>query len=149
MKMLKIFSLVVVVFLTAIPLEVFAEYSHGPRQTGEVVLDELLMGSNKFFIRVGSGGCTAKGSFKVDVKKGEGLTPIAPHYVLTIKRIKVDECKAIVDNGTLILFDMEKDLGIKGDFIYSLTNPVYSSSRVPRMDESLLSIIEKSLKLTE
>jgi len=143
--MLKMFSMVVVIFLTAIPLAAYAGYSHGPRQIGEVVLDELLMGSNKFFIRVGSGGCTVKGSFKVDVKKEEGLTPKAPHYVLTIKRIKVDECKAIVDNGTLILFDMEKDLGIRGDFIYSLTNPVYSSFRIQPTDESFLSIIGNRL----
>ena len=123
----------------------YAEYSHSPRQTGEAVLDELLMGSSRFVVRVGSSGCTDKGSFKVDVKKEEGLSPKAPHYVLTIRRIKPDECKAIVDDGALILFDTEKDLGIKGDFTYSLTNRVFSSSRGQLSEESLLSLIEKCL----
>lgn len=123
----------------------YAEYSHSPRQTGEAVLDELLMGSNRFVVRVESNGCTDKNSFKIDVKKEEGLSPKAPHYVLTIRRIKPDECKAIVDDGTLILFDMEKDLGIKSDFTYSLTNRVFSSSRVQLSEESLRSVIEKYL----
>jgi hypothetical protein len=125
----------------------YAEYSHGPRQTGEVVLDELLMGPNRFVVSVGSGGCTVKDSFKVDATKKEGLSPKAPHYVLTIRRIKLDECKAILDNGTLILFDLEKDLGIKGIFTYSVTNPVYSSSGVQLSDESLWSVVEKYFTL--
>lgn len=143
-KFIKAFFLFVVIFCVLfLTPKSYAEYSHGPRQTGEVVLDELLMGSNRFVISVGSGGCTAKGSFKVDVKKEEGLTRKAPHYALTIRRIKPDKCKAIVDDGILILFDMEKDLGIKGDFTYSLTNRVFSSSGVQPSDESLWSVIEK------
>jgi len=114
----------------------YAEYSHSPRQTGEAVLDELLMGSNRFVVRVESNGCTDKGSFKVDLKKEEGFSPKVPHYVLTIRRIKPDECKAIVDDGTMILFDTEKDLGIKGDFTYSLKNRVFSSSRVQLSEQS-------------
>jgi hypothetical protein len=126
----------------------YAEYSHGPRQTGEEVLDELLMGPNRFVVRVGSGGCTAKNFFKVDAKKEKGLTSEAPHYVLTVRRIRADECKAIVEGGILILFDLEKDLGIKGNFTYSLTNPVYSLSGVQPAEESLFSIVEKHFAST-
>ena len=93
----------------------YAEYSNNPRQTGEEVLFEILIGSNKFIVRVGSNGCTDKSSFKIDVKKGEGLSSKAPHYILTIIRIKPDECKAIV----------------------------FSSSRAQSSDDSLFSIIEK------
>lgn len=121
----------------------YAGYSHGPRQTGEAVLDELLQGPKRFVVSVGSGGCTSKDSFKVDVKKEKGLTSRLPHYVLTIQRVKPDECKAISDDGILILFDIEKDLGIKGNFTYSLTNPVYSLSGVQPSEESLFSIVEK------
>lgn len=48
------------------------QYSHGPRHTGEEVLDELLMGKKSLLVRVGSGGCTGKGSFRIDVKKVAG-----------------------------------------------------------------------------
>jgi len=51
----------------------------------------------------------------------------------------------MVDGGTLILFDLEKDLGIKGNFTYSVTNHVYSSSGERMWDESLWSMIEKNL----
>ena len=147
-KYIKVIVLFMAMFfvLFSIPKS-YAGYSHGPRQTGVVVLDEILMGSKKFIVVVGSGGCTAKGSFKIDVKKEAGLSKISPHYVLTIIRTVVDECKAMVD-GTLILFNMEKDLGIKGEFTYSLTNQVYSSSRDPMWNESILSVIEKHFSLT-
>ena len=120
-----------------------AGYSNSPRQTGEEVLNELLMGSTKFMVRVASNGCTDKGSFKIDVKKEAGLSAKAPHYILTIIRIKPDECKEIVEGGTLVLFDLEKDLGLKGDFTYTITNQVFSASKVQPSDESLFSIIEK------
>jgi hypothetical protein len=121
----------------------YAGYSNGPRQLGEAVLDELLMGSTKFVIRVGSNGGTDKNSFKIDLKKEPGLSAIAPHYQLTIIRIHPDECKAIVDDGVLILFDLEKDLGLKGNFTYAITNHIYSSPHIQPSDESLFSIIEK------
>lgn len=124
------------------------EYSHGPRQKGEVILDELLMGKNSFFATVGSGGCTGKGSFRLDVKKEEGVTAQAPHYVLTINRVTLDECKAIVEGGILIFWDLEKDLGLKGPFTFSVRNKVYSgfhpfASDGP--DDSLIAVVKKHL----
>lgn len=149
-KSVKAFLCIAVIFCVLfLTPKAYAKYSHGPRQTGEEVLIELLMGPGKFIISVGSSGCTGKGFFKVDIKKEEGLTPKVPHYVLTVNRIKPDECKAIVDDGTLILFDLEKDFGIKGDFTYSLTNRVYATSRVKMWDDSLLEAIEKHFKLPE
>lgn len=148
-KSIKVlFLLVVMAFVLITIPESYAGYSHGPRQTGEAVLDEILMGTKKFVVRVGSGGCTSKGSFKVEVKKEDGLSKISPHYVLTIMRISVDECKALLADGILILFDMEKDVGIKGQFTYSLTNQVYSSSRDQMWDEPILTVIEKHFNLT-
>jgi ankyrin repeat protein len=138
-----IFFIVVMFCVLFMTTESYAAFSPGPRQTGDEVLRELLMGSNRFVVSVGSNGCTDKSSFKVDVKKEEGLSAKAPHYVLTVRRIKPDECKSIVADGILVLFDLGKDLGITGDFTYSLTNRVFASSRVQPSDESLTSIIEK------
>jgi len=143
-KLIKgLFFFVVMFFVLFLTLESYAGYSNGPRQEGEVVLDEVIMGTNKFIIRVGSNGCTDKSSFKVDVKKEEGLSKKSPHYILTIVRVKIDECKAIVDDGTLVLFDLKKDLNLEGYFTYSLTNNIYSSSKIQLSDDSLFSIIEK------
>ena len=122
MRMFLVLAMVLGV-LSFAPIS-YAEYSSGPRQTGEEVLQELLMGPRKFIIRVASNGCTDKNSFKIDVKKEAGLSSKAPHYLLTIIRIRPDECKAIVDDGVLVLFDLEKDLGLTGDFTYSITNRV-------------------------
>ncbi len=124
-------------------VESFAQISSGPRQTGEEVLRELLMGPNKFIVSVASNGCTEKGSFKIDVKKEAGLTSSAPHYVLTLKRVEPDECKAIVPEGTLVVFDLAQDLGIRGNFTYSLTNRVLALSKAAPSDGSLMSIIER------
>lgn len=123
----------------------FAEpYSHGPKQTGEVVLEELLAGKNSLIVKVDSNGCTGKASFRVDSRKVEGITPLAPHYILTINRITPDECKAIVDAGTLIVWDLEKDLGLKGNFTFSVSNTIYSVRPFqPDDEDSLIGIIER------
>lgn len=119
------------------------QYSHGPRQNGEAILDELLMGKSLFLVKVGSNGCTGKGSFRVDVKKQDGISQIAPHYVLTINRVAPDECKAIADEGIVISWDLEKDLGLKGSFTYSVRNMVYSVYDPVEDEESFLSLVAK------
>jgi hypothetical protein len=105
---------------------IFAQqYSQGPRSKGEEVLDELLIGKKTLLVKVGSGGCTSKSSYRIDTQKVEGITPLVPHYILTINRTQIDECKAIVDDGPVILWDFEKDLGLKGNFTISVRNMVY------------------------
>jgi hypothetical protein len=143
LKVMKVLTALAGVFFLVVPA--FAQISSGPRQTGEEVLRELLMGPNKFIVSVASNGCTDKGSFKVDVKKEAGLTSSAPHYVLTLKRVEPDECKALVPEGTLVLFDLAEDLGIRGNFTYSLTNRVLALSKAAPSDESMMSIIERYL----
>lgn len=124
------------------------QYSAGPRQTGEEVLDELLIGTDSIFAKVGSNGCTGKGSFRIDIKKEEGVSSRTPHYVLTINRISKDECKAIVEDGALIFWDLEKDLGLTGNYTFSVTNMVHNVDKKLRLgrggdDNSLVSIIKK------
>ena len=104
----------------AIPL------SPGPRQQGEAILDEEVAGPGGFVIRVGSNGCTSKNSFEVLVTKKPGITALAPHYELTIVRKVPDECKAIVEDGVVLAYDLKRDLGISGNYTYAITNPVSS-----------------------
>jgi hypothetical protein len=142
-------SVIVLIVMSVFSTGAFAQpYSHGPRQIGEVVLDELLVGRNSLLVKVGSNGCTSKTSFRIDSKKEEGITPIAPHYILSVHRIRPDECKAIVDEGVLIFWELDNDLGIKGNFTFSVRNMVYSvSSGFHSDDDSLLSIIKKSFSI--
>jgi len=130
---------------------VFAQqYSHGPKQKGEAVLEELLIGKKTLLIKVGSGGCTSKSSFRIDTRKVDGITPLVPHYILTINRAQIDECKAIVDDGPVILWDFEKDLGMKGRFTISVRNmvsvipPPYETEDA---ENSMLSAVKKHLDI--
>lgn len=119
-------------------------YSHGPGQKGEEILDELLLGNSMFWVTVGSSGCTGKGSFRVDVGRQEGASPAAPHYTLTIHRVASDECKAMT-GGVVISWDLEKDLGLKGSFTYSVRNRVYSVYQPLDDGESLAAIVARRL----
>ncbi len=119
-------------------------YSLGPGQKGEEILDELLLGNSMFWVKVGSSGCTGKKSFRVDVGRQEGITTASPHYTLTIHRVAADECKAII-GGIVISWDLEKDLGLKGSFTYSVRNRVYSVYEPFDDGESLSSIVARRL----
>lgn len=131
---------------------VFAQpYSHGPRDVGEEVLDELLIGKKTVVAKVSSGGCTGKGSYEVDVKKVDGITERAPHYILTIKRIRIDECKAIVEDGPVISWDLEKDLGLTGNYTVSVKNMVYvvpPPYETGDAENSMLSAVRKHVEIT-
>jgi len=122
-------------------------YSLGPRQKGEAILDELLLGNSMFWVTVGSGGCTDKGSFRVDINRQEGASPAAPHYTLTIHRVASDECKAMI-GGIVISWDLEKDLGLKGSFTYSVRNRIYSVYQPLDDGESLSAIVAGRLGVT-
>jgi len=99
-------------------------FSISPRITGEEILMELVRGKKGFSIRVGSNGCTSKGSFTVLVKKEKLPKKSVLHYLLTIIRTVPDECKAIVTDGSVITYDLKKDFGISANSLYSITNQV-------------------------
>lgn len=120
-----LFGAIVVILLFAI--HTFAQISSSPRITGEEILLELMTKPNKLIARVGSNGCTSINSFHVNVKKMTGISDKSPHYELTIIRSAADECKALVEGGTLITWDMEKGLGLTGHYTFSLTNRVYQN----------------------
>ena len=98
--------------------------SRSPRDLGEAVLRDLTIREGRISFRVDSNGCTDAGSFKVRVSKEAGITPNAPHYRLTIQRVRIDECKAMLWDGVVIELDLERDLGLKGAYTVSVSNPV-------------------------
>jgi hypothetical protein len=105
------------------------EVSRSPRELGTAVLRDLSIGEGKIRFRVDSNGCTDAGSFEVRVTREEGITAEAPHYRLTIERVRIDECKAMLWEGVVIELDLEEDLGLTGTYTISVTNPVMSSPR--------------------
>jgi hypothetical protein len=73
--MRKIFFPVFILCIAVLAQEAFADYSHGPRQTGEAVLEELLLGRNKFVISVGSTGTSIGSSRQPSRRKEPGKEP--------------------------------------------------------------------------
>jgi hypothetical protein len=99
------------------------------RELGRILVSELSIREGKISFRVDSNGCTDAGSFKVDVAKEEGASPRVPHHRLTIRRVRVDECKALLWDGVLIEMDLEKDLGLAGAYTLSVENPILPKYR--------------------
>ncbi len=97
-------------------------------ESGDAVLGELSVAGGKLAFVVETGGCTDKDSFRVRIKKEKGIAPGSSHYVLTVERIKIDDCKAFFPDGVGIEIDLEKDLGLTGDFTVTVTNPIRKSS---------------------
>ena len=65
------------------------EVSRSPRELGKAVLRELSVGEGKISFRVDSNGCTDAGSFEVRIIREQGITEEAPHYRLTIVRVRI------------------------------------------------------------
>jgi hypothetical protein len=99
-------------------------FPDGQRQLGEAVLGSLTVKDGAVVVNVASGGCTARESFKVHVEKSGGAEGDIPHYILTFERIAADDCKALLLNGVDLVFDLEKDLGLSGQYTLSVANRV-------------------------
>ena len=104
--------------------------SRGPRELGVAVLREVSLREGKLVFRVDSGGCTDASSFKVRTAREQGTSPKVPHYRLTIERVRIDECKAMLWEGVLIELDLEKDIGLKGQYTVAVDNPVFPGQGV-------------------
>jgi len=125
--------------------------SHGPRDLGVMVLQELLVKEEKVIIRVDSGGGTTKSSIKANVRKEKGITERSPHFVVTFERVRIDECKAIVSDGVLIEYDIPRDLGLAGLYTLAVTNWVFPRSEDAIVDEMILkrSLLDTTKRATE
>jgi len=93
----------------------------------EEVLMGLFANGNDLTIRVATGGCTKKEDFWIWCTYDEKSKSGTPHYVLTIYRMKKDECKAFHPSGVTIMFNLRKELGLPYLFTYTVTNRVGSS----------------------
>lgn len=100
------------------------KFVEGQRELGPIVVAELAIREGKLVFRTDSGGCTDAGSFSVDIEKAEGIAAKIPHYRLTIRRVRADDCKAFLVDGVLIELDLEKDLGLTGTYTIAVVNPV-------------------------
>lgn len=104
--------------------------STDPWTIGEMILAEPAAGNGTFSFTAQSNGCTSRGSFRIEVRREEGIDPRTPHYALTVYRSVVDSCKALVPEGVRITVDLAKELGITGTYTFSLTN--HLASKFPR-----------------
>jgi hypothetical protein len=104
-------------------------YVEGQRELGPIVVRELAIRDGKLVFRVDSGGCTDAASLTVDVVKVPGISAATPHYRLTIRRVRADDCKALLLEGVLIELDLAKDLGLAGRFTVSVENPILADTR--------------------
>jgi len=114
------------------------------RHTGEEVLYEMLLSGQHLLIVVESNGCTDKSSFKVETRPSKNKDG-AIHYILKIVRLKPDNCKKMPERIP-ILFDLEKDLNLSGNFTYSIENRVLNAEAA---EGSLYSILEKYFSLKD
>jgi len=94
-----------------------------PGWTEEVLMDFFANG-NDLTIRVATGGCTKKEDFWIWCTYDEESKSGPPHYVLTIYRMKKDECKAFHPSGVTIMFNLREELGLPDLFTYRVTNRV-------------------------
>jgi hypothetical protein len=126
----------IAVMCLCLPAALFAQslpikLSAGQRELGVVILADLSVKDGVLSFTAPSGGCTDKSSFKVTVKKEKGISEKTLHYILSVERIKADDCKALLAEGVTIAFDLEKDLGLKGAYTFAVANPLYSKSNRP------------------
>jgi hypothetical protein len=126
----SLFLSVFIMFLVCTISISYAEISYSPRQTRVEILSELITKPNRLTVRVGSNGCTSKNSFRIDVKKEDGLSNGSSHYALSIIRIQPDQCKAIISGGLWVTFNMEKDLGLSGNYTYSIANRIFQNEHL-------------------
>lgn len=90
---------------------------------------EILLGiqvtTNDILLSVASGGCTKKEDFSIEVDRGLGAKP---NYILTVRRIKSDNCKAYLPEGTIIKFGTD-EVGLSGAFEVTLANKIGNTSQ--------------------
>lgn len=93
-------------------------------QKGEIVLRDPEIVDGKFRFIANTGGCTSRSSFKIKIDQDKSKNGIH-HYILTVERQNPDYCKGLFPEGVIIEFDLEKDLGLKGNYTLSIVNRIY------------------------
>jgi hypothetical protein len=91
-----------------------------------IVLRSLVIKDGRLSFLTDTGGCTSKHSFKIDIETVKENTKNVNIYILIIRKIVPDRCKAFLPEGVVIEFDLKKDLGIKENSAVSVKNMVNS-----------------------
>jgi len=90
----------------------------------EEVLHGIELTDEKLIITVATGGCTEEDSFHIEVNKGyTGLPP----YLVTVYRIKSDDCKGLFE-PIRISFSL-KELGLEGAVDFRVLNRIGNTSQ--------------------
>ena len=92
--------------------------------TEEVLLGLDIM-PNSIELHVTSGGCTSAENFSIEVNKG--ITG-KPPYLVSVKRIKPDNCKMRIPDGVKVSFNRKK-LGLDGLVEFTVTNKFGNTSQ--------------------
>ncbi len=101
-----------------------AKLTSTQRDLGIVILENFSVKDGVLSFRTATGGCTDKGSFKISVSRAAGISERVSHFILTIERIKSDDCKGFFPDGVVVEFDLDKDLGLSGAYAVSISNPM-------------------------
>ena len=115
--MKKISIMIIFIFVSAF-------LAAGQRDKGEIVLQSLSVKDGKLSFETETGGCTTKQSFRINIEKGRSGDLKVTNYILTITREIPDQCKGFFTEGIVVEYELEKDLGLKGDYTVTVKNMV-------------------------
>lgn len=100
------------------------EYSFLPKDTGILVLRAVEVKEHKISIKVNTNGCTDKKTIKAEVNKVYKADNQVLTYEIVFKRTKPDNCKAFLPEGTVLEYDLQKELGFEMLYMVEIKNPV-------------------------
>ncbi len=116
--------------LSVIDTYLLKEFSNEQQKTGIEILKELAIGEKKISIRVRTGGCTGKDNIKPYIMTFLDQEKNIPVCEITFVRTSPDFCKAFFPEGINIVYDIEKDLKIKGPCIIKVNNPIFTENLI-------------------
>ncbi len=105
-------------------IKIKPEYSFLPTDTGILVLRAVEVKEHKISIKVNTNGCTDKKTIKAEVNKIYKVDNQVPTYEIVFKRTMPDNCKAFLPEGTVLEYDLQKELGFKMLYMVEIKNPV-------------------------
>ncbi|WP_028841338.1 hypothetical protein [Thermodesulfobacterium hveragerdense] len=100
------------------------EYSFLAMDTGILVLRAVEVKEHRISIKVNTNGCTDKKTVKAEVNKTYKIDNQVPTYEVVFKRTVSDNCKAFLPEGTVLVYDLQEEFGLKMPYTMEIKNPV-------------------------
>ncbi|WP_022854952.1 hypothetical protein [Thermodesulfobacterium thermophilum] len=100
------------------------EYSFLATDTGILVLRAVEVKEHKIAITVNTKGCTDKNSVKAEVNRIYKIDNQVPTYQIVFKRTEPDNCKALLPEGTVLVYDLQKEFGFQMPYTVEIKNLV-------------------------